>query len=58
MLSLLLEKQKSVFCKILFDQLIEIKLDLVKVNAKEEILKKMTTYYSSTSERFKPRASL
>ena len=43
MLSLLLEKQKSGFCKILFDQLIEIKLDLVKVNAKEEILEKLIT---------------
>ena len=28
---------------ILFDQLIEIKLDLVKVNAKEEILEKLIT---------------
>ena len=43
MLSLLLEKQKSVFCKILFDQLIEVELDLVKVNAKEEILEKLIT---------------
>ena len=43
MLSLLLEKQKSVFCMIPFDQLIEIKLDLVKVNAKEEILEKLIT---------------
>ena len=43
MLSLLLEKQKSVFCTILFDQLIEVELDLVKVNAKKEILEKLIT---------------
>ena len=43
MLSLLLEKQKSMFCTILFDQLIEIKLDLVKVDANEKILEKLIT---------------
>ena len=43
MLSLLLEKQKSVFCTILFDRLIEVELDLVKVNAKKEILEKLIT---------------
>ena len=43
MLSLLLEKQKSVFCMILFDQLVEVELDLVKVNAKKEILEKLIT---------------